>query len=276
MNQLKTNLKLSAALLLVGFISGCATTPNPDLERAQKLFDEINADPLVAAKAPVPHVEAEESLAQLKYMVEEGEDEEDIKRVADETVLRTKIAREKTNTVIAREAIAKAEAERKQVQIDARTSEADTARARASHLARELAELKAKPSDLSVQTTERGIVVTMGGVLFEYDKANVNAGGMRVINKVATFLEQYPERTLRIEGHTDSKGSDEYNQRLSERRADAVKRALMYAGVKPERMSTMGYGEAYPIATNATSSGRQQNRRVEIIISDDSGVVRER
>ncbi len=262
MNQLITNSKFSTLLFLIAFISGCATIPNPDLENAQRVFDEVNADPLVAAKAPVPQVEAAESLAKLKAMVDEGEDEEDIQRVAYETVLKTKIAREKANTAIAREAITKTEIERKQVQLDARTSEADK-------LARQLAELQAKP-------TERGMVVTMGNVLFEYDKANINPGGMRVISKLASFLEKNPKRNIRIEGHTDSKGSDAYNQNLSERRAEAVERALQYEGISRERMTSMGYGEAYPVATNATSSGRQQNRRVEIIISDVGGVVKER
>jgi outer membrane protein OmpA-like peptidoglycan-associated protein len=101
-------------------------------------------------------------------------------------------------------------------------------------------------------------------------------GGMRVISKLARVMEQNPERTIRIEGHTDNKGSDSYNQRLSEQRAEAVKRALMCEGIQAGRITTIGYGEAYPVATNLSSSGRQQNRRVEIIFSDKKGVVKER
>ena len=262
MKKLTTGLKFTTLLFLCGLIYGCATTPNPHLERTQNLFNEITADPLVAAKAPVPYAKAEESLAKLKAMVNEGDDEEDIKRVAYETQLKTKIAREKANTAIANEHIAGAEEERTQVQLNTRTAEAD-------ELARQLAELQAK-------STERGMVVTMGNVLFEYDKADINPGGMRVIDKLAAFLEKYPERTIQIEGHTDSRGSDAYNQRLSERRAEAVKRALLYQGIQESRMSAIGYGEAFPIATNETSSGRQQNRRVEIVISDEQGRVKVR
>ncbi len=262
MKKLITRLKFITLLFLYGLLYGCATTPNPHLERTQAFFNEVNADPVVAVKAPVPHAEAEESLAKLKEMVDECDDEEHIERLAYETQLKTRIAREKANTAIAREHIAKAETERQQVQLYARTTEAN-------ELARQLAELQAKP-------TERGMVVTMGNVLFEYDKANINPGGMRVIDKLAAFLAKHPERSIRIEGHTDSRGSEAYNQRLSERRAEAVKRALLYQGIQGMRINALGYGEAFPIATNTTSSGRQQNRRVEVIISDEKGVVKER
>jgi len=296
-NMLKNNPKIIIACLVGSLLSGCATMPNPELEKTQKLYDEVQSDPQVMAKAPVALVEAQESLDKLKQLVDEGGDDEAIQRLAKETQLRTQIAREKANTAIARETIANAEVERKQILIDARTQEAVDARLKAEaalreaeqsklsmteaeqksaeaqqkaeELARQLAELQAKP-------TERGMVLTMGDVLFDYDKADVKAGGMRIISKLARFLEKYPERKIQIEGHTDSTGSDAYNLRLSERRAEAVKRALMYEGIKRDRMTTVGYGEAFPIASNATSSGRQQNRRVEIIISDENGNIKKR
>ena len=306
MNVLLNTPKIITACLVgsLSLLAGCATTPNPELEKAQKLYDEVQADPQVMAKAPVAFVEAEESLTELKQLVDEGGDDLAIQRLSYETQLKTKIAREKANTAIASDTIAKAEAERKQVLIDARTLEADTrakqaiearlkaeealreaeqsklsmaeaqqsaaeAQAKADELARQLAELQARP-------TERGMVLTMGDVLFDYDKSDVKAGGMRIISKLARFLEKYPERNIQIEGHTDSTGSDAYNLRLSERRAESVKRALMYEGIKRDRMTTVGYGEQFPIASNATSSGRQQNRRVEIIISDETGAVKKR
>ena len=290
MNMLKNNPKIIMACLAGSLLAGCATTPNPDLEKTQKLFDEVQADPQVMAKAPVALVQAEESLDQLKKLVDDDEDDDAIKRQAEETQIQIMIAREKANTGIARETISKAELERQQVLLNARTNEANAARLRAEaalreaqesklsmtdaqqkaeELARQLAELQARP-------TERGMLLTMGDVLFDYNKADVKAGGMRIISKLAAFLDKYPERKIQIEGHTDSTGSEAYNQQLSERRAEAVKRALMYEGIKGDRMTTVGYGEAFPIASNANSSGRQQNRRVEIIISDENGNIKPR
>ncbi|TYO99080.1 outer membrane protein OmpA-like peptidoglycan-associated protein [Geothermobacter ehrlichii] len=103
-------------------------------------------------------------------------------------------------------------------------------------------------------------------VLFDVDSALLKPGAHDELFRVAKVLNQYPQTTLLVAGHTDSTGSEEYNQRLSERRAEVVKNALVGNGVNPERIRTIGYGESRPIASNASESGRQLNRRVEIRI----------
>lgn len=103
-------------------------------------------------------------------------------------------------------------------------------------------------------------------VLFSTNSAVLNPGGYSEIDRVATVLMRYPETRISVEGHTDSQGSDAYNQRLSEERALAVKNALVNRGIDPARIQAMGYGETRPIATNDTEAGRQLNRRVDIVI----------
>lgn len=102
--------------------------------------------------------------------------------------------------------------------------------------------------------------------LFAMNSSTLQPGAYDEINRVAGVLKQYPQTTVQIAGHTDSTGSAEYNQRLSERRAEAIKSALAGAGVDPARLVTIGYGASKPIAPNTTQAGRQQNRRVEIRI----------
>jgi outer membrane protein OmpA-like peptidoglycan-associated protein len=94
---------------------------------------------------------------------------------------------------------------------------------------------------------------------------------MATMERLAQFMRDYPERSVRIEGHTDSVGSDETNQALSERRADAVRDALVAQNAPSERIDTVGYGESRPIASNDNVAGRQQNRRVEIVVSEGDG-----
>ncbi len=102
--------------------------------------------------------------------------------------------------------------------------------------------------------------------LFATNSATLLPGSQAEIQRVANVLRQYPETTIQIAGHTDSQGNDVYNQELSERRARAVRSALVGMGVDAQRITTIGYGESRPIASNDTASGRQQNRRVEVRI----------
>ena len=93
------------------------------------------------------------------------------------------------------------------------------------------------------------------------------------MDQLAQFLNQHPERRIEIDGFTDSVGPDDYNQDLSQRRADAVKTALITRGIDGSRITTQGYGKAFPVATNNDSGGRQLNRRVEVVIGGDNGMA---
>jgi outer membrane protein OmpA-like peptidoglycan-associated protein len=136
-------------------------------------------------------------------------------------------------------------------------------------------ELQRELEDLQAKETDRGLVLTLGDVLFDSGQATLKAGAATTVDRLAQFMRDYPERSVRIEGHTDAAGSDDANQGLSERRAQAVREALTERGLEATRIGAVGYGEARPIADNETAAGRQQNRRVEIVVSDAQGAFAE-
>lgn len=143
--------------------------------------------------------------------------------------------------------------------------ESADAQQKTADLQRQIEELNAKP-------TERGLVVTLGDVLFDTGKAELKSGAATSLAKLATFLKQYKDRSVLIEGHTDSIGNEDYNLGLSQRRADSVKFWLMKQGVSSDRLVTSGKGEISPVSSNDSASGRQLNRRVEVIIENTSAI----
>ena len=175
--------------------------------------------------------------------------------------------------------LASAEAERAakaKAEAEARTREAEQARRAAQAEAERAAKAKAEADqlmrelcDLKAKQTERGIVLTIGDVLFATGKADLSSEAARSVDKLADFLQKYPNRNVLIEGHTDSVGSDEFNLTLSQKRADSVKEALTSKAIPEERITTKGYGKKYPVASNDTAAGKQQNRRVEVIILNE-------
>jgi outer membrane protein OmpA-like peptidoglycan-associated protein len=124
---------------------------------------------------------------------------------------------------------------------------------------------------VQAKQTERGMVLTLGDVLFDIAQATLKPGAVTVLDRVASFLNENKETKVMIEGHTDSRGSDQYNEELSQRRAQAVADALAFRGIDRSRVEALGRGEALPVASNDTSAGQQQNRRVELVFSDASG-----
>jgi outer membrane protein OmpA-like peptidoglycan-associated protein len=163
----------------------------------------------------------------------------------------------------ARDAEAKAlEAERARRQAEAAAQARAADQAKAASLANELASLKA-------QQTDRGLVLTVGDVLFDAGKAELGPGAQRSIDKLADFLKAYPKRTVLIEGHTDNTGDEDFNVKLSQQRADAVRDKLVAKGIAPQRIRTKGYGPKFPVVDNNTPAGRQQNRRVEVVVLNE-------
>jgi outer membrane protein OmpA-like peptidoglycan-associated protein len=131
------------------------------------------------------------------------------------------------------------------------------------------AKLKQEMAGTGVSVTRTGENITLnmpGNITFATDSADLNGQFFNVLDGVARILDEYEKTVIEVAGHTDSTGSDEYNQKLSERRARAVVQYLRARGVKPTRLITVGAGEQYPVATNDTPEGRQLNRRVELTI----------
>ena len=138
--------------------------------------------------------------------------------------------------------------------------------------------LEAQTLATEPRDTDHGLVLTLGDVVFDAGKSSLHPSAMTAIDRLAQLLSVYPERSVRIEGHTDSVGDDAANQDLSVRRAAAVRDALLARGVAAARIEAIGYGATHPIADNRTEGGRHKNRRIEIVLSDgpsasDSGVA---
>ena len=145
-------------------------------------------------------------------------------------------------------------------------AQAAAAEARNANLAQQLAALEGLKTD-------RGLVITLGDVLFEFNRAEVRPGALARMAQLADFLKQYPDRRVSIEGHTDNIGSAAYNTELSQRRAEAIKSQLIGLGIASDRISTIGYGKDFPVANNDSDTNRAINRRVEVVISEPGKTV---
>lgn len=177
-------------------------------------------------------------------------------------------ARGQTTTARTEAEAARNAAERATREAEAARSDAGVARDQAALARQEAEELQRRLGELNARDTDRGLVVTLGDVLFETGRAELRGGTAGNLDSLADFLNRYQDRSVLIEGHTDSVGTDSSNQVLSRQRADAVRDYLVSRNVSAARITATGLGEGTPVADNESATGRQQNRRVEVIISD--------
>ena len=171
-------------------------------------------------------------------------------------------------------ATARAEGAEQELAADQARSEAGAAQLAAAGSEQQAAELQRQIDVLQAKPTDRGLVLTLGDVLFTTGRADLKPGATGNLDKLAAFLNKYPDRSVAIQGYTDSVGTEDFNQRLSERRAHSVKSYLTGQGIGSTRLSALGKGRSDPVADNDSAAGRQQNRRVEVIISNHTTALR--
>lgn len=271
---------ITAIAVVLALLAGCATTPpmNTALSQAQAHYQSASNNHDVTQAAPADMQAASTALDQALALQKRGAAKSDVDHYAYLANQRVAIAQQKADADASQASIKQAGARRGEIQLQASQQQAQHAQAQAADAANQNAltqqhnaELQRQLAALNAKQTARGIVLTLGNVLFDLNQSSIKPGGVQTIDKLAKFMQNYPERNVIVEGYTDSTGSASYNMDLSRRRADAVKTELVSAGTNPQRIVTKGFGAQSPVANNSTSSGRQQNRRVEVVISDTDG-----
>lgn len=297
------NTRLLTLITLTAALGACSSMPerNSDLDRAQGRLRSAQNDAQVAQLAPDELKQASDTLVMAEKTWSDNEPKSKVDHLAYMGAQRVVVAQESASSRASQAVIAGAAAERDRMRLQQRTAEADRARqqlasaeqsnanktaalaqadaatlreqaradssdARANALAQQLQELNAKK-------TERGYVVTLQDVLFDTGQARLMPESAGFLARLADAFKRNASLTAAIEGYTDSVGGSNANYELSDRRANAVKTALMSLGVRDEQLTVRGFGENNPVASNDTVDGRQMNRRVEIVFGSQSGLV---
>jgi outer membrane protein OmpA-like peptidoglycan-associated protein len=294
------NYKLIAGIGAALLLGACVSVPQPNaaLESARTAVNTAESDPNAVKYAALDLEAAKNNLAAAEDAYAHHRD----LAIGQPAYLATQNARlaEARGAAKAYDArVAQGQTERDQIVLASRTREAENAKLSAANARQEAAaanqqaanasqeaalanqqaanaseqtaRVQAELDALKATPTPRGMVLTLGDVLFDTGRSQLKPGAGRKIDQLAQFLNEHPGRRVKVEGFTDSVGTDSYNEELSQRRADSVKEALMEHGIDPSRIGAEGYGKAYPVASNSESGGRQLNRRVEVVIGEDNG-----
>lgn len=285
MNKIRNLVRGTLSGLTLGgagvLLSACAAdaVKDPGVARARADLSQLQADPQLASRAPLALHDAEVAVQAAEQTRDDAPLAQHRGYLAER---RVQIARTQAQTQYAVDQRKALSEQNGRMQLDARTSEADAAKAQAGSAKAEAdtaraqsdadqrrnAALEAQLLALQAKKTDRGMVLTLGDVLFASGRSDLKAGSVANLDRLVSFLDQAPERSVRIEGHTDDRGGQELNQALSQKRAESVARYLTGRGIDGSRLTSVGDSYNSPVADNHTDAGRQANRRVEVIIQD--------
>lgn len=252
-------------LLAVALVSGCASVESQkSLDEAVSSFQRVKENTDVLRSAPKDVIRAGESLARAERLSSYWGSEDDVIHYAYLSQRYSEIAHQHSALNLNQERLARLDLERERLQLALREAKLLGAQQQGQSLEDQVVSLAASETD-------RGLVMTLGDVLFDTGSSDLKASASRTLLKLVQFLQINPRRKIRIEGYTDNSGKAADNLELSWARAQSVADALKDLGVDAKRIEVKGFGEAHPLAENASSKGRAQNRRVEILISDEQG-----
>jgi outer membrane protein OmpA-like peptidoglycan-associated protein len=286
---------LIAAAVAAALLAGCATVSTQPAGSAalRTRLTTLQADPQLAGRAPLAIEQANTAVTAAEKPQADPAINAHLQFMADREI---SIATAQAQSQLAVDQRKDITEQRAAMQLKARTQETDVANQKTAMAVadgqhntdvanqktamavadgqRNAADLQQQIDDLQAKVTDRGLVLTLGDVLFTTGTATLNMGAGTQLSKLAGFLNNHADRTAQIDGYTDSVGSDEYNQGLSQRRADSVKSYLVNQGIAAGRLVATGKGESSPVGDNASETGRQQNRRVEVIIANSAVAAR--
>lgn len=291
------------ALAALAALAACSSVPdrNLALDQARARHASVRSDAAVSTHAADELRRADVALRAAESAHASGADRAEVDHLAYLTGQRVTIAQETATGRSAQAVTAGAAAERDRLRLALRTAEADAAkrdlaaaeltgartgadladaeraaaadRARLASSTAQVASLQQQLQALNARQTDRGLVVTLGDVLFDSGQSRLQADGGRSMLQLAEFMRRYPQRQASIEGYTDDVGSESSNLDLSDRRARSVMAALVGMGVGADRLRPRGFGEANPVGANDSAAGRQMNRRVEVIFTPEAGGI---
>ena len=291
--------QLATVYVALTLLSACAQTPveNAQLDRARASFESISADSVVNRYSKEELNIARTSLANAERAWLDNADTADVDHRAYMALTNIEIARTLATARSSEEQIASLTLSQRDAVVRLRSAEAaaansaaQRAQSEAARLKAEAAQLKAEAAarenqlqaqldelnelkELQARNTDRGMVLTLGDLLFDVGKSTLKPGSIGDIDQIATFMLKHPDRPVIIEGHTDDTGDEDFNRELSLNRAKAIGGALEARGVGFAQIETRGVGEDAPVASNDTAVGRQLNRRVEIIFPNEEDTV---
>jgi len=242
------------SLLAIALVS-CATPKNASLADAHNSYNSALAHPEIMNLAATEINQANDLLNQADAASDAGASDDTVDQFAYLAKQQAAIALETARQKTAEAEIAYAAAKYNQIRHVEQSTETD------------IAEQQLK--QLNARKTDRGLMITLPCAY----NAQLQSGSLRNVDKLADFLNQYPQYDVSVEGHTDNIGNHSVNREVSERRSYAVRMALIDKGVGSDRIRTHGYADEFPVAGNDTTTGRQLNRRVEIILSDENGNI---